>query len=197
LVHHNFEEVFGEGMKELPNTSRCAFVIIKIKANDEDNFFMRRDPSWQDINFIGGHDQPQDRGDFKRTAKRELLEEVSALRLFKSFKLELLTSEVPYGPIYSLSARRQMQYVLSFFLLQFTEDPSSFFKGFQGKTQNILVSSRNIREHFYQMSGLVQVLEHSLSGGLEAIPYSWPVDLWDAVSESALVEKNQLDLIIN
>lgn len=184
-------------MKELPSTSRCAFVIIKIKANDEDNFFMRRDPSWQDINFIGGHDLPQDRRDFQRTAKRELLEEVPALRLFKSFKLESLTPEVSHGPIYSLSARRQMQYVLRFFLLQFTRDPSSFFQGFQGKTQNILVSSRNIREHFFQMSGLVQVLEQSLSGGLEAIPYSWPVDLGNAVSESTLVEKNQLDLIVN
>jgi hypothetical protein len=184
-------------MKEVPSISRCAFVIIKIKANDEDYFFMRRDPSWQDINFIGGHDQPQDRGKLQRTAKRELLEEVPALRSFNAFKLESLTAEVPHGPIYSLSARRQMQYVLRFFLLQFTEDPSSFFKGFQGKTQNILVSNRNIREHFYQMSGLVQVLEHSLSGGLEVIPYSWPIDLWNAISESALVEKNQLDLIVN
>lgn len=184
-------------MKEFAGTSRCAFVIIKIKANDEDHFFMRRDPSWQDINFIGGHDQPQDRGNFQRTAKRELLEEVPALRLFKSFKLQSLTPEVTYGPIYSLSARRQMEYLMRFFLLEFTEDPSSFFKGFQGKTQNILVSSRNIREHFYQMSGLVQVLEKNLSGGLEAIPYSWSIDLWNAVSESSLVEKNQLDLIIN
>jgi len=184
-------------MKEPANISRCAFVIIKIKVNDDDNFFMRRDPSWQDINFIGGHDQPQDRRNLKRTARRELLEEVPAFRLFNGFKLESLTSEVQHGPIYSLSARRQMQYVLRFFLLEFTHDPSSFFKGFQGRTQNILVSSRNIREHFYQMSGLVQVLEQSLSGGLEGIPYSWPVDLSDAVTESTLVDKNQLDLIVN
>ena len=181
-------------MSEIPKTSRCAFVVIKIRVKDEDYLLMRRDPSWKDINFIGGHDVPKDHGRFERTAKRELLEEVPALRIFTSFRLRSLTDQVSHGPIFSLSAQRPMKYILKFFLLEFTKKPSSFFQEFGDRTQNIFVSTRMITAQAYRMSGLVEVLEGTLSGGLGAIPYSWPDDLWETVRESKLFQRNQLDL---
>ena len=68
-------------------TSRCGFVVIKLVIDADIYFVMRRNQRWSDLNFIGGHERPADRGSLQRAAKRELLEEVPALRVWKDFEL--------------------------------------------------------------------------------------------------------------
>jgi hypothetical protein len=172
-------------------TSRCAFVILKFRINDEDVFLMRRDADWNDVNFIGGHELPQDRGKLKNAARRELLEEVPALRRFNRFHLTPLTSEFSYGPVFSHSAKCNVKYQLRFFLLEFTEDPKPLFETLAGRTQNILVSERNFSSAEYRPSALMEELERVLGGNIQEVPYSWPKDLSRSLSNSKFLPRVQ------
>jgi len=103
--------------------SRCAFVVIKLQFEGESYYLMRQDLDWKDVTFIGGHVSKKDNGYIIRGARRELLEEVPALRTFKYFELRSLTDNIPHGPVYSPSAGCQVKYNLRFFLLKFTASP--------------------------------------------------------------------------
>jgi 8-oxo-dGTP pyrophosphatase MutT (NUDIX family) len=65
--------------------ARVALVVIKLKIDGENHLVMRRDSHWEDVNFIGGHEEPQDRSRLENTARRELLEEVPLFRTIKTF----------------------------------------------------------------------------------------------------------------
>jgi len=175
--------------------SRCAFVVIKFRIEGEDHLLMRRDPDWKDINFIGGHERPQDGRSLGRAARRELLEEVPALRTFNSFELVPLTEEISHGPIFSRSAGCQVKYVLRFFMLRFIDNPKPLFEALGPRTLNILVNESDLLiRHRSGISGLVNVLDSTLRGGLRAIPYSWPEDLGTALRGSKFSRRDQPSL---
>jgi hypothetical protein len=153
-----------------------AFVVIKLKLLDTPYWLMRRNSLWKDVNFIGGHATDLDKGNFLRTARRELLEEVPALRRFKPPELTPLTENITYGPLFSKSAQQQVQYLLRFYLLRFTESPQSFVESLlrQARTSNLFVRESDLFDRWKdQTSRFVKVLTDTLGRNAESIPYSW------------------------
>src|ERR1700681_2120072 len=64
--------------------SRVGFVIIKLSVAGTAYFLMRINPKWKDVNFIGGHAKIRDADNLAITARRELWEEVPAIRRYAS-----------------------------------------------------------------------------------------------------------------
>lgn len=158
--------------------SRCAFVVIKLLLGGGDHLLMRKDQAWKDISFIGGHESRRDRGKLRTAARRELLEEVPALRSFERIELEELTEEITYGPVYSRSARHRVKYDLQFFLLRFGETPKHVIGSLGPRTPNVLISQEEVLvPRRYKIAELAKVLARQIPGGLRAIPYSWSEDL--------------------
>ena len=179
-------------MNKTLRKSRCGFVIIKLKIEGEVYFLMREDSDWKDINFIGGHEEKRDRG-LIGAARRELLEEIPVLRPVKSFELMPLTSEINHGPVLSLSAKCQVDYVLQFFLLRLMANTELLFEGVSKRSPNLFVSEKDLLlGDFYRVSSLVNVLDKTLSDGLSSIPYSWPEDLGQTLHDDKLSWKRQL-----
>jgi hypothetical protein len=56
--------------------SRGGFVVIKLIINSDVFLLLRKNPKWDDLNLIGGHEKDRDRGSLLKTALRELWEEV-------------------------------------------------------------------------------------------------------------------------
>ena len=161
-----------------PKRSQCAFVVIKLQIAGEDYFLMRRDPDWKDITFIGGHANKGEKGNLERAARRELLEEVPALRSFKQIKLVALTDEITYGPVYSPSAKCEVVYDLRFFLLRFGDNPKPVVTAMGPRTPNILVHRDDLlTPRRYKVAQLVNVLDASIPGGFRSMQRSWPEDL--------------------
>ena len=177
--------------------SRCGFVVIKFNIDAEDYFVMRQNPNWKDMNFVGGHEIPRDGGSLERAARRELIEEVPALRAFKCFELAPLTNDISYGPIFSRSAGCQAEYLLQFFLLRFSDTPKPLFEALRTRTLNTLVSQRDLlAQRKYRISGLVNVLNDTLPGGLRSIPYSWPEDVGGTLRDAGLLWQHQQELAL-
>jgi len=182
-------------MSQQIKTSRCGFVVIKFQIYSETYLMMRKDSHWKDINFIGGHERSCDRGNLQRTARRELLEEVPFMRGLKRFELRSLTDEVAYGPIFSQSSKCEVKYVLRFFLVVFGDSPKAMLAAAGSRTRNMLFRQREaLGPSGYNVSGLVQLLDEMLPGGLESIPYSWSEDLGTAVRGSGLLQVDQREL---
>jgi hypothetical protein len=182
-------------MSEDPKISRCGFVVVKFNIDGEDHFLMRRNAKWKDINFIGGHALLNEGLDLKRSARRELLEEVPVMRTFKSFELLPLTGQVAHGPVLSRSAAGVVNYILQFYLLKFLKNPRPFLEKLTSRTPNILVSETDLLfPHFHRVSGLVAVLARSVEGGFAAIPHSWREDLGPTIRDLSSVSNNQLSL---
>lgn len=184
-------------MKQQIKKSRCGFVVIKFNIDAEDYFVMRLNPKWKDMNFVGGHEIPRDGGSLERAARRELLEEVPALRTFRCFELAPLTDDISYGPIFSHSAGCQVEYLLQFFLLRFNDSPKPLFEALGTRTRNALVSQKDLlTQRKYRVTGLVNVLNDTLPGGLQLIPYSWPDDVGDALRDARLSWQHQQELAL-
>jgi hypothetical protein len=170
--------------------SRCGFVVIKLQIAGEDYFLMRENKRWHDINFIGGHEKPRDKGSLSKAARRELLEEVPLLRKQRAFRLEAITDEVDYGPVFSKSAGREVQYELQVFLVKFLCTPDSLLQGLGPRSANVLIRASEVLDRAsHRISGLVALVDRSLKRGLRSIPMSWPEDVaW------AVPSRGQLDL---
>lgn len=194
MVSNYFGRVCEVKMNKKAKESRCAFVIIKLKISGEDWLIMRRNPSWKDINFIGGHENDRDNRNRQRTAKRELLEEIPVLKGFRSHKLEKLTGEIAYGPILSRSASCEVKYDLQFFLLRFSRAPKPVLESLHGRTLNIMLRENDLLvQRKYKISALVRLLDRTLPGGLKSIPYSWSADLREVISASDLLLEKQTE----
>ncbi len=177
--------------------SRCGFVVVKLKIDESDYFLMRGDPSWKDVNFIGGHERPRDRGRLKNAARRESLEEVPALRGVKAVELEPLTDEMTYGPVYSPSSGREVEYEVRFFLLKFHESPEAVVRAIGPRSLNVLVRQDDLLAgDRRKVSELARVLDRSFPGGLRAVPYSWPRDLKSRVGRDSAAERRQTELML-
>jgi 8-oxo-dGTP pyrophosphatase MutT (NUDIX family) len=159
--------------------ARVALVVIKLRIDGENHLLMRRDSQWEDINFIGGHEESEDRSKLENTARRELLEEVPLFRTIKTFRLTPLTDEFEHGPVFSRSSRCLVKYTLQFFLVEFTELPEHTLlnKLLSDETLNLLVSSRDLSENCYRMTSLIAVLDDALNQRFNNIPLSWPYDI--------------------
>lgn len=157
--------------------SECGFVVIKLRLDDESHYLMRKNLKWQDISFIGGHVNARDSGSLIRAARRELLEEVPSLRGVPVTLVPLI-EELAHGPVYSISAREDVDYRLAFSLVRFEESPLSALDQPGPRTLNVLVSERELLEpRKYKVSSLVPLLHQALQGGLASVPYSWEPDL--------------------
>ncbi|MGH8627904.1 MAG: NUDIX domain-containing protein, partial [Gammaproteobacteria bacterium] len=158
--------------------SHCAFVVVKLRIEGGDYLLMRRDPDWRDISFLGGHASERDRGKLERTARRELLEELPALRSLAHMDLKPLTEEFTYGPVYSPSAKSQVLYHLRFFSLVFGENPGPIVESLGTRTPNTLIRQADLSgPSRHKVAALVGVLAHRIDGGLASLPYSWSKDL--------------------
>lgn len=168
--------------------SRCAFVVIKLKIDGKDYFVLRRDKDWNDLNLIGGHQEEKDNGRFKRTARREMFEELSALRGKAQVALQPITERISYGPVWSQSAKCESLYHLVFFLAQLETDPSVLEKTISAQSMNFLVDSESLKNAIKRrdVSAFLRLLESEIPGGLEAIPYSLDRDLGDALDSRVL-----------
>jgi len=165
-------------MKPEVRKSRVGFAVIKLMASGIPYYLMRVNPKWKDINFIGGHEKLRDGADLRKTARRELWEEVPSIRNYANLDLEPLTTELRYGPIYSRSKGDQVEYDVKFFLLRMEGSPASLIELLSLRTKNIWVSQQELlRPNKYRLSGLVAFLNGAVHGGLDEIPYSSPVDM--------------------
>ena len=159
--------------------SRVAFVVIKLAVGGKSYFLMRYDPKWRDVNFIGGHVKDRDMADLRKTARRELWEEVPSVRPYDSIELEPLTSEVHYGPIHSRSRSDHVSYDLQFFLLKIGHHPEQFVQLLSLRSKNVWVAQDEmLNVGRFRISGLAKLLDESFPGGIAAIPDSSPTDLY-------------------
>jgi hypothetical protein len=165
-------------MNESPRKSRLGFAVIKLRVTGLSYYLMRVNPKWKDVNFVGGHDKPRDRGDLKTTARRELWEEVPSVRSYADFDLEPITDEFQYGPVFSRSKGDKVQYNLQFFLLRINYSPKVFVETLSVRTKNVwLTEQEMLSPQRYRLSGLVELLNEAYPGGLAAIAYSYGTDL--------------------
>ena len=176
--------------------TRCAFVVIKLKIHNKDYFILRRDKDWNDLNLIGGHREQKDNGKFERTAKREMFEELSALRGKADVELKPITDLIRYGPVWSQSAKCESLYKLMFYLAQLNTEPSVLEKTLAARSMNFLVDSVSLKsaiEH-KSVSAFLELLETEIPGGLEAIPYSCDNDLGGVLDNKVFLKEFQKQL---
>jgi hypothetical protein len=165
-------------MNEFDKKSRCGFVVIRFRVAGEAFLLMRKDRQWQDWNFIGGHEKPEDTNDLMKAARRELLEEVPPLRGKSDFTLERLGPQIEYGPIQSRSSGMRVMYEVEFFQLIFTKDPSGLIGAISDRSANKLVREEDLLlQRGIRASGLVSVLDRAIDGGVRSLDCSWPNDL--------------------
>jgi len=165
-------------MSAIPKQSRIGLAVIKLTIDGERAFLMRRDHRWNDVSFVGGHEQPRDNSSLLRAARRELLEEVPAFRMFKAFELTPLTNEVTHGPIYSASAKAQVKYALQFFHVQFLSNPTPIIETLGLRTANALMREGDLRsERPFRVAEWVRILDRVFENGLSGVPLSWREDL--------------------
>ena len=176
--------------------TRCAFVVIKLKIYNKDYFILRRDKDWNDLNLIGGHQEEKDNGRFKRTARREMFEELSALRGNAEVELTPITEPIYYGPVWSQSAKCESLYQLKFYLAQLDTNPGILEKTLSAQSMNFLVDWESLKGAMARkdVSAFVKVLESKVQGGLEAIPYSWDQDLGGILDKKVLTKTFQKQL---
>ena len=153
--------------------------MIKLKIDNKDYFVLRRDRDWNDLNLIGGHQEEKDNGRFMRTAKREMFEEMSALRGKAEVALKPISEPICYGPVWSQSARCESLYHLMFYLARFETDASVLKKALSAQSMNFLVDCESLKVAIERkdVSAFLKLLDSEVPGGLEAIPYSWDHDL--------------------
>ncbi len=168
--------------------TRCAFVVIKLKIDDEDYFILRRDKDWNDLNLIGGHQEAKDNGNFERTAKREMFEELSALRGKAQVALQPIVEPFRYGPVWSQSSQCESLYQLMFYLAELDTEPSVLEKTLGARSMNYLVDSTSLKGAIQRkdVSAFLELLESKHPGGLEALPYSFDSDLGNVLSKNVL-----------
>ena len=168
--------------------ARCAFVVIKLRVEGKDYFVLRQDKKWNDLNLIGGHQEDKDKGRFKRTARREMFEELSALRGKAEVELEPITDRICYGPVWSQSAKCESLYQLMFYLARLDTDPSVLEKTMSARSMHFLVEYHSLKKAIEEknVSAFLGLLESTIPGGLEAIPYSLDRDLGGALSKRVL-----------
>ena len=180
--------------------TRCAFVVIKLKIDDKDYFILRRDKDWNDLNLIGGHQEERDNGKFERTAKREMFEELSALRGKAHVALKPISEPFRYGPVWSHSAKCESLYQLMFYVAELDTEPSVLEKTLGERSMNYLVDSASLKGAIQRkdVSAFLELLESKVPGGLEAIPYSWDCDLGGVLDRKVLFKNfhKQLPLLL-
>ena len=172
--------------------ARCAFVVIKLRIDSKDYFLLRHDKDWNDLNLIGGHQEKRDNGKFKRTARREMLEELSALRGNAEVALE-----PNYGAhtLMGLCGRNPLnvnRYINLFSIWpSLTRTQSVLEKTISARSMNFLVDFESLKTAIKRkdVSAFLELLESKVAGGLEAIPYSLDRDLgglldWGVLSKT-------------
>lgn len=171
--------------------ARCAFVVIKLLIGGKDYYVLRQDADWGDLNLIGGHQEAKDNGRFNRTARREMFEELSALRGRIDVDLKPITGVVSYGPVWSKSANCDSLYVLRFFVARFVEDNvTRLQETLSARSRNFLVADARVRRGLESrdISAFLAILEAEIPDGLRGIPYSWDGDLEGKI-DAAVVSK--------
>jgi len=188
VVERNTQELRGNIEVNICREARCAFVVIKLKIDNKDYFVLRRDKDWNDLNLIGGHQEERDNGRFKRTAKREMFEELSALRGKAEVELMPIAEPIRYGPVWSHSANCESLYHLRFFLARLDTDPSNLEKTLSAQSMNFLVEFESLKGAIERkdVSAFLDLLESEVPGGLEAIPYSCDRDLGGVLSSRVI-----------
>lgn len=165
-------------MSAFRRKSRVGFVVIKVSVGGTAFYLMRINQKWKDVNFVGGHEKDRDAGSLEKTARRELWEEVPPIRDFTDFGLRPLTQRLHYGPIESRSKGGEVEYELQFFLLAMDRSPEALIRALSERTKNIWVAESDLLiPRRYRVSGLVKLLEATIPGGLQALPYSSAIDL--------------------
>ena len=176
----------------------CAFVVIKFKIDGEEYFLLRRDKDWNDLNLVGGHQESQDRGNFARTAKREMFEELSAWRGRAKAVLTPITERLCYGPVWSESANCESLYQLVFFGARLDVEPEVLVEIFGGGSKNFLVDYASLKEGMERkdVSSLLCLLEAEAPGGLQGIPLSVDRDLGELLSKNVQSRRFQKQLTL-
>ena len=176
--------------------TRCAFVVIKLRIDEKDYIVLRRDRDWNDLNLIGGHQEKKDNGRFKRTARREMFEELSALRGKAEVVLKPITKRVSYGPVWSKSAGCHSVYHLMFYVARLDTDPGILARTLSARSMNFLVDCDSLKGAIERkdVSVFLELLELEVPGGLEAVPYSCDRDLGGVLDRDVLTKTFQKEL---
>lgn len=158
--------------------SRVGFVVVKFRAFGKSLFLLRKNERWNDVNFLGGHEKQRDKGSLHKTAERELWEEVPSIRSLKGLSLEPLTDELRYGPVFSRSRAKNVEYEVQFFLLRFENGPEQVIEQLGVRSRNVFVSEEELlTPKQRRISGLISLLNSKFHGGLSSIPFSSTADV--------------------
>jgi hypothetical protein len=99
--------------------SIASYGIIKHSFGDTDKYLLQYNTGWKAYNFISGHVEAEDQGDFEKTIIRELEEELPPIRYNKDFTVSPISDEPFQDRAYSLKARAETEYTFYLFFVKF------------------------------------------------------------------------------
>jgi hypothetical protein len=100
--------------------SKASYGIIKHKFEKEDLYLLRMNTGWGSLfNFISGHIETKDEGDYQKTMIREVEEELYPIKYQKHFFVRLICEEPFQEVSYSLNAKIDTKYTFYIFQIFF------------------------------------------------------------------------------
>lgn len=116
--------ILTHGVRPSMRTSRAAYGIIKHRFDSGDLYLLQRNAGWgQRFNFVSGHLEKDDEGDFAVTMIREVEEELPPLKHEREFMLRALSKEPFEAIAFSLSAGVETIYTFRVFQILFLVTP--------------------------------------------------------------------------
>lgn len=171
--------------------SQLGFSVVKVRSGEDYLYLMRKNDRWKDYNFIGGHLEEVDHGNFERTARRELREEVPGIRGL-DFDLVPLTPLLKVGPVYSKSANVVVLYQIAFFSVVLRQYPNFIYE-IPHRSRNRLIGEDLMQSSTKNITAFAKLLAGMFDRGLKDLPLSWAEDL-PSLKSVGLLHSNQLEL---
>lgn len=111
-------------MASIERISEISYVVVRLMIEGEICWLLHWHPKWQDWSFLGGHVEPDEAGDWLRTAIRETNEELSPLVVGQDVRVAALATPRTSRARFSRSAGlRRTCYNIAWFYLEFMHSP--------------------------------------------------------------------------
>jgi hypothetical protein len=150
--------------------------MCKVLKCGKPHLLFVRDRVWGDLTLVGGHEEPGDRCNLERTARREVEEELGSFDV--PFRLIPLTDEVTYGPTWSESAKMIKSYVFKYFGIEFEKDPR-IHVGQTDKGFPLELICEDDLPKTVELSNVVKAFLNRPGIDLRKVPVSWVMESSD------------------
>jgi len=123
-LEHSLLQAEFQWITAMMRISKAAYGIIKHRFYSEDLYLLQRNAAWgQRFNFISGHQEMEDHGDFATTMVREVQEELSPLKYEREFILRTISEKPFESTASSMSAKVETKYIFFVFQIFFLVTP--------------------------------------------------------------------------